>query len=36
MAETSQSNTTNQLPESSTTEPLPVEEPTLYLLPTKP
>ena len=31
MAETSQSNTKNQLPESSTTEPLPVEEPTLYI-----
>lgn len=31
MTERSQSNKTNQLPESSTTEPLPVEEPTLYI-----
>tara|TARA_Y100000590_G_scaffold262224_1_gene294311 strand:- start:1337 stop:1681 length:345 start_codon:yes stop_codon:yes gene_type:complete len=31
MTERSQSNTKNQLPESSTTEPLPVEEPTLYI-----
>lgn len=31
MAKRSQSNTKNQLPESSTTEPLPVKEPTLYI-----
>lgn len=31
MTETSHSNTTNQIPQSSTTETLPVEEPTLYI-----